>query len=356
MSAGDTKTEEMSEEEAAALAEWERMAAESQSAQQESKDLDQSEIDSLLGFEVDHGEKDVKGIKAMIDKALESYERFPMIEVVFEKFIRLLSTSLRNLTEDNVDLDIRSIQSMRFGTYINSIPIPTLVTVFKAEQWDHYGLFVANNALIFSLVDILFGGKKAKKPVKVEGRPYTSIEQSLVKNLSGIILKDLSDAFDTLTKITFKYERMESDPRFVSIARHADSAMLITIGVDIEDKRGSMDILFPYDAFEPIRHMLTQVFIGEQFGSDVEWQSNLKDNVKATEVTLEAVLDGKLSVMLDVMNMKVGTTVLMQNSADDDINIYCGGIKVSTGKLGKVGNRMAIALNKPVNIKENYND
>ena len=96
-----------------------------------SKTLNQEEIDKLLGFALETNEDTKnKGIRVMLDKALESYERLPMLEVVFDRFVRILSTSIRNFTSETVDIDIRSISSLRFGGYINSIPMPALLSVF----------------------------------------------------------------------------------------------------------------------------------------------------------------------------------------------------------------------------------
>lgn len=346
MSDNQTDEEQLLPEEEAALAEWSGII--DQNVGTNSKELDQSEIDNILGLGNQAGEREYKGIKAMIDKALDSYERLPMLEVVFEKFIRLLSNSLRNLTQDNVDLDIKSIQSLRFGNYINSIPIPTLVSVFRAVEWDHCGLFIADNSLIFSLVNILFGGKKLNRPMKIEGRPYTSIEQSLIIQLTNIVLNDLSQSFATLCDVEFKFERMESDPRFASIARHGDSSILVKIGVDMEDKRGNIEILFPYDALEQIREMLVQVFVGEKFGGDSTWKACLTEKIYTTDLKLEAIIEGKPSVFQDIMQMKVGSTILMENNPEDDIILVCNGVRVATGKLGKVDNKVAIALNSEV--------
>jgi len=67
--------------------------------------LDQSEIDSLLGFDDDHAESgEQSGIQAILNSALVSYERLPMLEVVFDRLVRMMSTSLRNFTSDNVEV------------------------------------------------------------------------------------------------------------------------------------------------------------------------------------------------------------------------------------------------------------
>src|SRR6185437_11799114 len=120
--------------------------------------LNQNEIDSLLGFGDGAGAAaDNSGIRAIIDSALVSYERLPMLEVVFDRLVRMMSTSLRNFTSDNVEVSIDNITSIRFGDYLNSIPLPAMLTVFKAEQWDNYGLLTVDSALIYSIVDVLLG-------------------------------------------------------------------------------------------------------------------------------------------------------------------------------------------------------
>src|SRR3977135_3809191 len=78
--------------------------------------LSQEEIDNLLGFSV--GEvnlDDHSGIRAIIDSAMVSYERLPMLEIVFDRLVRLMTTSLRNFTSDNVEVSLDRITSVRFG-------------------------------------------------------------------------------------------------------------------------------------------------------------------------------------------------------------------------------------------------
>jgi flagellar motor switch protein FliM len=95
--------------------------------------LSQEEIDNLLGFSVgDVNLDDHSGIRAIIDSAMVSYERLPMLEIVFDRLVRLMTTSLRNFTSDNVEVSLDRITSVRFGDYMNSIPLPAVLCVFKA--------------------------------------------------------------------------------------------------------------------------------------------------------------------------------------------------------------------------------
>src|SRR5204863_8693327 len=87
--------------------------------------LSQEEIDNLLGFTVgDINLDDHSGIRAIIGSSMVSYERLPMLEIDFDRLVRLMTTSLRNFTSDTVEVSPDPITSVRFGDYMNSIPLP----------------------------------------------------------------------------------------------------------------------------------------------------------------------------------------------------------------------------------------
>ena len=157
----DTPTDNQEDEDKLA-AEWAAMAdgdaegGEGEGGGTQTRVLNQNEIDSLLGVDdAESRNRDNSGIRAIIDSALVSYERLPMLEVVFDRLVRMMSTSLRNFTSDNVEVSIDNITSIRFGDYLNSIPLPAMLAVFKAEEWDNYGLMVVDSAMIYSIVDVL---------------------------------------------------------------------------------------------------------------------------------------------------------------------------------------------------------
>ena len=228
--------------------------------------LNQDEIDSLLGFDDGSGAGDQSGIQAIINSSMVAYERLPMLEVVFDRLVRMMSTSLRNFTSDNVEVSLDNILSLRFGDYLNSIPLPAMLGVFKAEEWDNYGLLTVDSALIYSIVDVLLGGRRGTAAMRIEGRPYTTIERNLVERMIHVVLGDLSAAFDPLSPVTFRFERLETNPRFATIARHANAAIVAKLRIDMEDRGGRLELLIPYATLEPVRELLLQMFMGEKFG------------------------------------------------------------------------------------------
>lgn len=311
--------------------------------------LNQDEIDSLLGFDDDHGRGDDKsGIQAILNSALVSYERLPMLEVVFDRLVRMMSTSMRNFTSDNVEVSLDNILSLRFGDYLNSIPLPAMLAVFKAEEWDNYGLLTVDSSLIYSIVDVLLGGRRGTAAMRIEGRPYTTIERNLVERMVHVVLSDLSAAFDPLSPVTFRFDRLETNPRFATISRPSNAAIVAKLRIDMEDRGGRLELLLPYATLEPVRELLLQMFMGEKFGRDSIWETHLAEELWLTEVQMEAVLDEQVMGLREVLNWKVGSKIMLNAQPNSPIDLRCGDVSMFRGRMGRKGPHIAIRVDEKI--------
>ncbi|MFD2235351.1 flagellar motor switch protein FliM [Phaeospirillum tilakii] len=309
--------------------------------------LNQDEIDSLLGFDEDGaGAGDKSGIQAILNSALVSYERLPMLEVVFDRLVRMMSTSMRNFTSDNVEVSLDNIISLRFGDYLNSIPLPAMLAVFKAEEWDNFGLLTVDSSLIYSIVDVLLGGRRGTAAMRIEGRPYTTIERNLVERMVHVVLSDLSAAFDPLSPVTFRFERLETNPRFATISRPSNAAIVAKLRIDMEDRGGRLELLLPYATLEPVRELLLQMFMGEKFGRDSIWETHLAEELWQTEVELEAVLDEQVMSLRDVLAWKPGSKHMLNATPDSPIEMRCGQVGMFRGRMGRKGQHIAIRVDE----------
>jgi flagellar motor switch protein FliM len=311
--------------------------------------LSQEEIDNLLGFS--DGEvhlEDHSGIRAIIDSAMVSYERLPMLEIIFDRLVRLMTTSLRNFTSDNVEVSLDRITSVRFADYLNSIPLPCVLTVFKAEEWENFGLFTVDSSLIYSMIDVLLGGRRGQTSLRIEGRPYTTIETNLVKRLVEVVLADAEQAFRPLSPVTFTIDRLETNPRFAAISRPANAAILVRLRIDMEDRGGNVELLLPYATIEPIRAVLLQMFMGEKFGRDPIWEGHFATEIAQAEIAVDAVLYEADMPLKQLMTLKVGDTLPLNIRPDALVSVRCGDVTLSEGRMGRVGDRVAIRVTKPL--------
>ena len=200
---------------------------------------------------------------------------------------------------------------MRFGDYINSIPLPTILAVFKAEEWDNFGLITVE----FD-AGLLGHRRAARRPargdggVRWTGRPYSTIETSLVRRMLDVVLEDTQHAFKPLSPVTFRSIGIETNPRFASISRPANAAILIQLRIDMEGRGGSVEILLPYATIEPIRELLLQSFMGEKFGRDPIWEDHLATEIWQAKAAIDAVLYETQMPLRQMMELKVGDTLM----------------------------------------------
>jgi flagellar motor switch protein FliM len=307
--------------------------------------LEQAEIDSLLSVGANQG----VGLDALVNNTTVSYERLPMLEVVLDRLVRIMTTSLRNFTSENVELTLGEITSLRFGDYLESVPLPAMIAVFKAVEWDNYGLLMVDSPLICSIVDVLLGGRRGAAPARmIEARPFSSIERALVERLVRLVLNEMSAAFAPLSPVEFRYERLETNPRFAAIARPTNAAVLFKLRVEFDDRGGALEVLVPYATLEPVRDLLLQMFMGEKFGRDSIWESHLARQMLVTTVELEALLEEQTISLGEAMRLAVGTTLPLTAGPDSPVVLRCGHVPMLRGRMGRLGDHVAIRIDERV--------
>jgi flagellar motor switch protein FliM len=333
----------MSEDDDKPSTSWESTLPEatSEDLQPSERVLSQSEINTLLGN--DHPEKMI-GIDALLSNRRVSHERLPMLEVVFERLIRQLTTTLRNFTSDNVEISMHDFTSVRFGDFINSIPSPTLLGVAKAVDWNNFCLMSIGSSLIYTIVDVLLGGRKVESMKRTESRSYTSIERNLMVSMMQLLLIDLSAAFSPIEKVTFQFDRIETNPRFAGIARALDAAVVVTLKIDMDSKGGILQIILPYATLEPVRDSLLQTFMGEKFGQDRIWENHLAGSLWNTDIDIEAILGKTQLTLQEVLEWKAGSQLILKTKPDSQIHIRSGDIDIWKAQIGQRSGNVSIRI------------
>jgi len=311
--------------------------------------LDQEEVDTIFGFDPeDVDQSKQNGVRAIVDSSVVSYERLPMLEIVFDRLVRTLTTTLRSFFSDNVEVSLDDVTSVRFGDYVSSMPLPAILSVFKAEPWENYGLVTIDASLIYLVMDVLLGGRRGPATYKFEGRPYTTIEVSLVRRMLELVLAEAEQAFEPLSPVKFIPERIETNPRFASITRPANAAILIALAIDLEGRGGRVEILLPYATIEPIRELLLQSYMGEKLGRDHIWEGHLAGEICQAALPIDAVLHETRLPLRRIVDLKVGDTLLFDLKPDPLVKLRCGESVVSEGRIGRLGDNIAIQVAKPL--------
>ena len=114
--------------------------------------------------------------------------------------------------------------------------------------------------------------------------------------------------------------------------------------MEIDERGGCFDIVLPYATLEPIRDLLLQRFMGERFGRDNIWETHLADELRDTEIELDAVLGEQSMSLSELLDLKVGSRIVFALASDDPVELRCGGVPLFLARTGNRRNRVAVQI------------
>ena len=316
-------------------------------------ELDANEINDILGFDLSAEDGDDRsGLRALINSALVSHRRLPMLEVIFDRTARQMTTSLRHLTNDNVEVNLDDVSSTRFGEFLGAMSSPAVIGVIKAEGLDNYCLIAIDSELVYTVVDVLLGGRRGGGVVEVEGRGFTQIELGLVQKILEIMAADFTKAFSPIADVSFSLERIETTARFAAIAQNANVCALAKFKIHIDERGGRAAILTPHATLEPIHKVLLQEFINETGAGQNLWREHLAEEIAAARLDLKVVLAEKEISIGDLGALEAGATIRFGSGVNRAAEIRAGNMVVAQGLVGRSGDAIAVRLEKDVNAND----
>ncbi len=283
-------------------------------------------------------------IEALADQNKVSYERLPMAEIVFDRLTRIFANDLRNLMQVTADVELVALQSVRLSVCLEQVARQHLLIVFRALDWDNLGLIAFDAAFVQHLVEVMLGGRHAGTNTTPKSGGFTSIECNIADRIAKLILRDLTSSFAPLAEARFKVDRIENDPRFATIGPVTGSGLNIVMRVRIEERVGQVTMILPFATLEPIRDLLLQQFMGEKFGRDRIWETHLAEELRQTEMNIEAVLDEQVVQLDRILQLEVGDTLEISRGPDARIVLRSGDVSLFSATPRLTGGQMAAVI------------
>ncbi len=290
--------------------------------------LSQGEVDALLRgvgdgeveTETDEAPEEVSGV---VPYDLTSQEkiirgRLPTLDIINQMFSRLFRNTFSTLMRKSVDVSTVSTDTIKFGDFLRSLPVPSSLHIFRMEPLRGHGLIVVESKLVFAVVDTFFGGSGGKE-AKITGRDFSAIEIRMTKSVVLSALDDLEKAWRPVHTVTTNFVRSEVNPQFAAIVPPADIVLVILFEIEMENISGTLTICLPYAAIEPVIPKLKAQFQSEEIEVDQVWVRRLRTELLNTEVEVITELGSTEITPQDLMNFKVGDTLMLNNDVTDPL-------------------------------------
>ncbi|MDF2820716.1 MAG: flagellar motor switch protein FliM [Clostridiales bacterium] len=304
--------------------------------------LSQNEIDSLLNA-LRTGDLDVSDMADSGEKQVKDYDfarpskfskdHLRTLEIIFEHFSRLLSTTLPAYLRSSVQVEVVNSEAVRFVEFSGAMSTPVLLGMVNFYPLKGSGVLELSVNLGYTIIDRLLGGKGKSLE---KNREFSEIETTILEKIFNVCVNQLREPWKNVVELEPRLEKLETNPQFAQIIDPNEMIALVTLNVRIGKEEGLMNICLPYILIEPVMDKLNTKY----------WFSNMqhKDQQSYTDV-IESVISkvkiplkvnlGRSSISVgDFVNLQKGDIIRLDTKIDGELDVYVGNIKKFKGKPG----------------------
>lgn len=316
--------------------------------------LSQNEIDSLLQA-LSSGELDVEEIKDDGEKQAKNYdfarpakfskEHLRTLEIIFEHYGRLLSTTMPAYLRKTVQVEIMNSEAVTYSEFSNALSNPVILSIVNFEPLSGNIIMELASNLGYAMVDRMLGGPG--EPLE-RNRDFSEIELLIIERIMTIAIDLLREPWENVIDIHPRLERIETNSQFAQIISPSEMIAIVTVNIKVGDVEGLMNVCLPYLTLEDVMDKLNTKYwySNIQTKSDQEYKENIESLINHAPMPVKAVLGQSVISVDDFVNLQVGDIIRLDSKAEEELSVYVGNIEKFKALPGSSGENYAVQVTK----------
>ena len=280
-----------------------------------------------------------------------SKDQLRSLKNIHDSFAKILATYLTTTLRMMIDVRLSSIDQVTFREFTMAMSEFDCIWVFEFKNREGRGIIEFSPPLVFMIIDKLFGGMG--KPYD-DARPTTVIERNVVKRIVDRTLQLWDQSWEKVHEIQSSLVSFETNPQLAQIAPLSESVIVIYLEVALRGEIYPINLCIPFYVMEPLISGLNEqnwmTLSGYKWND--EHKKKIGEIIKTSLVPIIAEL-GKTDITInDFLSLEEGDVIMLNQRANQGLNIQVGNCDRFLGKPGVVGKKKAIQILK-VFDKEN---
>lgn len=322
--------------------------------------LTQNEIDSLLQA-LSSGELDVDEIKGTGEKQVKNYnfarpakfskEHLRTLEIIFEHYGRLLSTSLPVYLRKSIQVEVMNSEAVTYSEFSNALTNPVILGIINLAPLSGSIIIELEPNLGYAIVDRMLGG--AGQPLD-KVRDFSEIELLIIERIMNVCTNLLREPWQNVVDIYPRLERIETNSQFAQFISPNEMIAMVTINLCIGDVEGLMNICLPYLTLEDVIDKLNTKhwYSTMQSKTEDEYVDAIEALISKAPMPIKAVLGNSTISVNDFINLQPGDIIRVDRKVNDELNVYVGNIRKFTALPGASGDKYAVRITSVVREEE----
>lgn len=260
-------------------------------------------------------------------------------ETFARQFTTVLSTTLRTVSQ----VQAKGIHQLTYDEYIRDVPNPTYLAILSLAPLAGASIFHLPLPVVMTAVDRLLGGPGAGPALH---RPLTEIEQSLMRDLLGRVLRELAYAFESLTALEPVVLHQESNPQFAQIGSPSDMVIVFVYDLRIGGQAGEATLCVPFASLQPVLdEVAANSLLAGRVEADAESvRESLAGRMGAAPVTVSVSFPPVTLALSDIVDLRPGDVLPLEHRVDAPLEVSVGGLPRFAARPGRRGKRLACVI------------
>jgi flagellar motor switch protein FliM len=264
-----------------------------------------------------------------------------------EQFVRSLAARLAIFLRLEFSLQLSKIQIASYQHFIENLPTPTHITLFKTDPLKGVGLLIIPPPLGLTLVDRLLGGAGQS----TEGsRELSEIEVALTDQVASLVISEWCNHWPEMRGLQPSLLGHENNSRYLQTALPDAAMLVLTLSGGIGEQAEAIQLVFPYATVEPLVRLLSPALPGSEAlparAAKPKWNSQF-DEMK---VPVVAEWHGIKMSAGEISRLKVGDMLALDPACAAQVHLRLSQVPKFIGRPGTTGGKWAVQL---TNINQN---
>ena len=262
------------------------------------------------------------------------------LRIWHEEFVRALAARLSMYLRLEVTLQISKLQTIVFQKFVESLPEPTYLTLFKVEPLRGICLLDIPPRLGLTFVDRMLGGPAQTANLQ---RDLSEIEHALLEQVVQNVLGEWCSHWTPPPELKPILLGHETSGRFLQTTTRDTILFTLEIEARIGDCIEHLRLGFPHYTLEPLVSRLTAPpgaggKAPALAAPRPQWNHHLDD----VKVPVTAEWLGLEITLRDIAQLKVGDVIQVPPQSVSQVQLHLAGQPKFVGRLGTRGNQWAI--------------
>jgi len=312
--------------------------------------LKNEEVEALLAA-IETGQVLVgQKVEAKKDKKIQHYDfrrpdRFPReqkrrLQKISEEVSKAIGISLSRYLSASIVVELIAIEEFAYEVFTNSFTDIMCTSVLSLKPFNGLGCITLDVGYCLAMVDRGLGGP-GRIPQKV--RPLTMIEESVINAVLLSVVEEIKLCWVKIAQLDWKIEKIENDIKSLQIAPPTEVMISINFATSGDLGNGTIILCIPVTMLE----LMMIKSKTEKMSRQVEI-ALVKDVLNDVELVMSAVLGTTNLSLNELINLKEGDVVRLDNKVSDFLRLEIEEKVKSFGKSGIVSRKLAFQVSSMI--------